>query len=129
MVASGATVTALEMYVVTVGLAVEEGIEESSADVGVDMESVSSGVEDPPITHFSLMIHPSPMWIGPSYEYSRARGWITVPVPMLMGCVPCKTAESATVAVLETCSGGRECAEDVVLVGVADADDDAVEAR
>lgn len=73
MVASGAMVTALEMCVVgVVSEEEEDGLEASSFDINI--EGVGSGADDPPITHFSLIMHPSPILMGPSYEYSRARG-------------------------------------------------------
>lgn len=37
----------------------------------------------------------------------RARGWMTVPGPMDMGCGPWKVTDSATVAVLWAATGAR----------------------
>jgi hypothetical protein len=51
----------------------------------------------------------------------RARGWMTVPAPTEMGCVPWNVTDSATVAVLWAATGAR---------GVGDGDvDDEGEAR
>lgn len=67
-----------------------------------------------PIVLFSLIMHPSPMSTGPSKEYMRVRGWMTVSAPMAMGWVPWKTVVSAIVAVGWAVTGARR--EEVVEV-------------
>jgi hypothetical protein len=60
-----------------------------------------------PIIVFSPIMHPSPICMGPSKEYSLARGWITVPEPIVIGYVPWKVAVSETVVVECTDTGAR----------------------
>lgn len=77
--ASGAIVTLCEIRVGTPSLPpTGPGPPIAGEDTGED-----SGAA--PIVLFSLIMHPSPIIAGPSKEYMRARGWMTVSAPMVIG--------------------------------------------
>lgn len=71
MVARGARVTLWEMRV---GVPSFPPVPVPGDDCGCDCPGAGGGVGGCPTTHFSLTIHPSPITIGPSNEYSLARG-------------------------------------------------------
>jgi len=54
----------------------------------------------------SLRIQKSPIVIGPSVEFRRHRGWITVWFPILTGCVPTIALVSDMTKVEERVVGG-----------------------
>lgn len=78
-VASGAIVTLCEIRVGTPSL--------PPAGLGPPIVGEDTGEDSgaAPIVLFSLIMHPSPMITGPSKEYTRVRGCMTVSAPMAIG--------------------------------------------
>lgn len=78
MVAKGDIRTSFSRVVVVGVVDVDVGV----GVVGVDVVAAAAA---PPMTDFSPIMHPVPIFMGPSYERTFARGWNTVPAPIVIG--------------------------------------------